>query len=503
MAATLALLAIFIAPMGMMGEDLTFTPNKTTTGTNSNSYIGTATTFTTQSVTFVINNWNPNSLQIRGNQTTQSNLQSGANFYLHNTTAIPGDITGIQMQITSGTVDASKFFAQVSTSTITSQSASNSSTPTYSNGVLSWTFQGSNTYFAIGLQKGATSGTVLGGTSTISYSTSGDTPELETYTVTYKPNGPDAADIEDTYTEGTDVTLRPANTFSYQGYTFSEWNTDESGEGDSYEAGGTIEGIDDDLTLFAQWTELAPGDDHTLTFDFEDETAHRTSGSNSYTGTNEYEENGADIILTYADAVGSGSPLSGSYHVLGRIAKNTTNSPVVLIGPIDITNWNITKIEYLTKGVGAMSQVFETSLDGSQWTSQLTISSMPTATTKETVDDLSIEGTELYLRWTVSVSESTGGNRDFNLDDIVITYTESETPAPTIAAENVALDYDATSGRIVYTINNVPTPAGTLSAATTAEWITLPSSFASPIEFTCTANQGGNERTATVTLTYS
>ena len=73
---------------------------------------------------------------------------------------------------------------------------------------------------------------------------------------------------------------------------------------------------------------------------------------------------------------------------------------------------------------------------------------------------------------------------------------------PSITAANVDIEYNATSGSITYTINN-GVEGGTLTAATESEWLTLPNSFASPIEFTCTANEAGTARTATVTLTYT
>lgn len=164
----------------------------------------------------------------------------------------------------------------------------------------------------------------------------------------------------------------------------------------------------------------------TITFDFEDESAHRTSGNNSYSSSpNTYSENGVDITLTYADAVTSGTPLAGSANVIGRIARNTTNSPVVLLGPISISDKTITKIEYNTKGVAKMSQVLETSLDNSTWTSQLSITSMPTSNTKKETGTLSITGTNLYVRITTSVSSSTGSARDLQIDDIIISYTTS------------------------------------------------------------------------------
>ena len=71
---------------------------------------------------------------------------------------------------------------------------------------------------------------------------------------------------------------------------------------------------------------------------------------------------------------------------------------------------------------------------------------------------------------------------------------------PSISADDIEIEYDATSGSIAYTINN-PT-SETLSASTTSEWLTLGTVGASPIPFTCSANNAKNARTATVTLTY-
>ncbi len=166
-------------------------------------------------------------------------------------------------------------------------------------------------------------------------------------------------------------------------------------------------------------------DDPTLIFDFEDETAHRTSGNNSYT-SNMYTENDVNIELTYADAVTSGTPLDGSANVIGRVAKKTTNSPVILIGPINIENRSVKKIEYNVKGKTAMSQLLQTSIDGNIWTDQLSITEVPESKTTESVNDLSISGQTLYLKITTSVSTSTESHRDVQIDNIVITYTSSE-----------------------------------------------------------------------------
>lgn len=338
---------------------------------------------------------------------------------------------------------------------------------------------------------------------TVTYrSTGGTTPT--TYTVSYDANGGSGTmtDSNSPYASGATVTVLD-NAFTRAGHSFSKWNSAADGTGTDYDEGDTFT-INANTTLYAQWT-AGSNDGETLVFDFEDNDAHRTSGSNSYSSTNSYSENGVDIELTYADAVTSGTPISGIANVMGRVAKNTTNRPVVLIGPISISNWTISKIEYKTKGVAAMTQLFETSLGGSTWTTQKNLSEMPTSTTTETVSGLSITGSELYLRWTVSVGSSINSNRDFQLDDIVITYTASSSPSPVISASNVDLLYGQTSGSIAYEVAN-PVSGATLQASVasgaTISNMAIGTITDRVVPFTCDANATTSARSATVTLNY-
>lgn len=201
----------------------------------------------------------------------------------------------------------------------------------------------------------------------------------------------------------------------------------------------------------------------TITFDFEDNTAHRTSGSNSYS-TNSYTENSINISLTYADAVTTGSPLNGTANILGRVAKNTTNSPIVLIGPIDLDEATITGITYVTKGVATMSMEVEYSNNNTAWTSAQSIDEMPTASTDKEINSLNIAGSStFYLRFTVSVSSSTKSNRDFQLDDVVITYSTG--PSDTRTATSTAINVPG--GFITDLANGTDVAAGTLTATVT------------------------------------
>lgn len=76
---------------------------------------------------------------------------------------------------------------------------------------------------------------------------------------------------------------------------------------------------------------------------------------------------------------------------------------------------------------------------------------------------------------------------------------------PSITASDVNVDWEATGGNIAYTINN-PVAGATLSATVasgaTISNFTLGTVGASPITFTCAANEEQTEKTATVTLNY-
>ena len=78
----------------------------------------------------------------------------------------------------------------------------------------------------------------------------------QSYSVTYNANGGTGTttDASSPYAPGTDVTVL-SNSFTRTGYTFTGWNTESNGTGDPYAAGGTIENIGGNVTLYAQWSE--------------------------------------------------------------------------------------------------------------------------------------------------------------------------------------------------------------------------------------------------------
>ena len=79
----------------------------------------------------------------------------------------------------------------------------------------------------------------------------------ETFTITFDANGGTGTMEAQTFTEGEAQALS-RNAFTYDGYTFSGWNTVQGGSGASYSDGQTIIATAD-MTLFAQWEKITRG----------------------------------------------------------------------------------------------------------------------------------------------------------------------------------------------------------------------------------------------------
>ncbi len=87
----------------------------------------------------------------------------------------------------------------------------------------------------------------------------GGDPTPSTYSVTYDGNGNTSGDVptdsDSPYEEGDEVTvLGNTNSLARTGYTFSGWNTEADGTGDSYAASETFDMGTANVTLYAKWT---------------------------------------------------------------------------------------------------------------------------------------------------------------------------------------------------------------------------------------------------------
>lgn len=127
------------------------------------TYVDSDFTFDIDNVGFTANHVNPKNGQVKGNQSAAS-----SNFYLYNTDPIPGNITGITMNVTGGELIDSKIELDLGTSAFSSMGLCAGGNPTSA----AWSVSGENNYFRINFtSKGATSGTTTVSNIVINYTT--------------------------------------------------------------------------------------------------------------------------------------------------------------------------------------------------------------------------------------------------------------------------------------------------------------------------------------------
>ncbi len=83
----------------------------------------------------------------------------------------------------------------------------------------------------------------------------------------------------------------------------------------------------------------------------------------------------------------------------------------------------------------------------------------------------------------------------------LVSLTHPTVTTPVINADDVEIEYDATSGEIAYTISH-SVESKSLTAVTSANWISNISVSNDKVTFTTTANEDDADRTATFTLSY-
>ena len=102
---------------------------------------------------------------------------------------------------------------------------------------------------------------------------------------------------------------------------------------------------------------------------------------------------------------------------------------------------------------------------------------------------------------------SNNNSADYNFSIDIFVQGAEPVAIPSITANNVAIEYNVTSGSIAYSITNEPSSAGTMTAAIaeggTIANLSLGTIANGIVPFTCDANMSGASRTATITLTYT
>ncbi len=138
------------------GASITIVPNGATTGSGASSYVSTDVSFSVSSIGFIINNYNPSTRQVRGNQSTVSK-----NFYLYNTAALPGLVRKITMNMTGNTIVPNKISLITDTAPITDTAGGTMGTGSGKTNSVSWDVTGEFSYFRIQFSSGGTSGTAI------------------------------------------------------------------------------------------------------------------------------------------------------------------------------------------------------------------------------------------------------------------------------------------------------------------------------------------------------
>ena len=223
--------------------------------------------------------------------------------------------------------------------------------------------------------------------------------------------------------------------------------------------------------------------DTTITIDFENNAI-----PTGWTNTND--------MAVVSNPVSNTSSTNGSYCLStnGKASNSLTSGYIENIVSISIdatrTSNNTTNEVYIdfcpnTSFGSTDTQSQSVTVDKSAWkTSTLTLSSKASG----------------YVRIRRSGGTSTATKF---IDNIVITCgTSGGSSTPSISAENVNIAYNATGGSIAYTLDSA---TGNVSASVTtgSDWLTLGTITSSAVPFTCSANPGTTDRTATVTLSHS
>ena len=180
-------------------------------------------------------------------------------------------------------------------------------------------------------------------------------PAASTYTVSYNANGGSGAPSSQTKYQGYSLTLS-STTPTRAGYRFDGWNTNSSGTGTSYSAGGTYT-ADSGATLYAKWTALAPI--FSAPTVSTDETRIWWSAFTTNIASNIYYKigSGSWVSLGSNTTTGSAKTLTGqtpgtSYTITFR-AENKENTALYTDHAVTVSTYNYPSISSFTAPINA------------------------------------------------------------------------------------------------------------------------------------------------------
>ena len=350
--------------------------------------------------------------------------------------------------------------------------------PTGSSGNGNWSGSASSVTFT----QGGTSGHDRVSAITVTYTTGG-TPQPTTYTVTYNCNGGTSGCPENATNITAGTTIQIADAPSKDGFDFAGWSdgTTTYDDGDSYT-------VNSNVTFTAQWTEQNSGDVQWVLTSLADLTTN-------------------DVFVIVGN--------NGSNYAMSN-DKGTSAAPTavsVTVANDQITSNVASTIQWTgITGNATDGYTFYSNVENAKYLYCISQNNGVRVGTGNNNNTFIIKDNYIY---NVGQGRYVGvyNNTDWRCYTSIISNIASQTFAfykkvtggvlpPSITASNVDIEYNATSGSITYTINN-GVNGGAVTATTESNWLTLGQGTASPISFTCTANEAATERTATVTLTYT
>ncbi len=311
----------------------------------------------------------------------------------------------------------------------------------------------------------------------------------ETYTVTYDCNGGTSGCPENLTEIEAGTPIQLASAPSKTDYDFAGWSDGT----DTYDAGDPYT-VNSDVTFTAQWTEecqwvltnladLTPNDVFVIVGD-----------GYAMTNNNGSQDAPAIVAVTIANnEITSTVAAKIQWTVSGDATNGYSFSPNGSTNTWLYCNTNAENSSNNNIRVGSGGQYNRILFE---------LNSNNILMTK---DDYATRYLSLYTPNGASTPQDWRGYLNTNLSPAISFYKRitGDVLPPSISADNISIEYNATSGAIAYTVNNGVND-GTISAAVTdGDWLTLGQGTSSPISFTCTANQAATARTATVTLTYT
>ncbi len=161
---------------------------------------------------------------------------------------------------------------------------------------------------------------------------------LMMHTVAYNANGGTGMMTSDSVMQGGDYNIK-TNSFNRDGYLFSGWNTAANGNGDAYAAGATIQNVQGNVTLYAQWS-LTPM--YTVTYVANGGTGTMTSDSVIQGGDYNIKTNSITRVGYFFIGWNTAANGSGDAYAAGAVIQNVQRDVILY------AQWSLTPMYTVT-----------------------------------------------------------------------------------------------------------------------------------------------------------